>query len=379
MTWFAVIAGGGTSGHVLPALATAESLIDAGHEPSSIAYFGATRGIETSLVPPTGLAHEFFDVVGVKREISLSAIRNNLRFLPCLIRSRRRAIEVFRREMPRVVVSVGGYASLPAVLAARACNVPIVVISYDRRPGRASQWSARWAACSAVAYPESDLPRSQWTGAPVRRAIRLADRSRDRDSARTRFGVEEDQFFVGVIGGSLGSAVLNEAIAEYVRSHSSDRTLSIRHVVGPRFYDSDAETTKASSTLHREGVDYVVVPYEDDMVSLYSAVDLLVGRGGAGTVAEVATVGVPSILVPWDGAADDHQRENVRWLSDEGAALLVSESDIATDLAPAIEGLRHDPERRRDLGNRAREMGERNRSNRIAEVIDAVASRGGNA
>ncbi|MFM8857211.1 MAG: UDP-N-acetylglucosamine--N-acetylmuramyl-(pentapeptide) pyrophosphoryl-undecaprenol N-acetylglucosamine transferase [Actinomycetota bacterium] len=201
MKCFAVVAGGGTSGHVLPALAIAEALVDAGRATSDVVYFGARRGVETSIVPPTGFPHEFFDVVGLKREISPAALRNNATFVPRMLCARRRAIAYMREHRPQVVISVGGYASLPAVLAARVCKIPIVVVSYDRRPGRSSQWAARYARRCAVAYPESTLPRAVWTGAPVRRSIRLLDRTAERARARQRWGISEDVFLIGVSGG----------------------------------------------------------------------------------------------------------------------------------------------------------------------------------
>lgn len=375
MTCFAVIAGGGTSGHVLPALAIAEGLVDAGHELSSIVYFGARRGVETTLVPPTGLSHEFFDVVGLKRELSGSALRHNASFVPKLIAARHRAVRIFRERRPEVVVSVGGYASLPAVLAARICKVPIVVVSYDRRPGRSSQWAARRAARCAVAFPESRLRNAQWTGAPVRRAIRQLDRSVERKHARSRWNVPEESFLIGVIGGSLGSGVLNEAIADYAHRRRESTSLAIRHVVGQRFYDEYA--TKA---IHEpQGIDYRVVAYEDDMVTMYSAIDLLIGRGGAGTVAEVATVGVPAILVPWSDAADDHQTQNVAWLSDADAAILLHESEVKSRLGSLIDELRIDVDRRDHLAREAWTMGERNRSNRIADLIDEVVAEARNS
>ena len=214
---FAVVTGGGTAGHVLPALAVAEQLVDRGHDSGEILYVGAQRGIETRLVPPTGFPHVFFDVVGVQRRLD----RANLGFLPKLARATASATTLLRERRPRVVVSVGGYASLPAVLAARRLHVPIVVVSYDRRPGRASQLAARFAAASAVSFPESGLPRAELTGAPLRRSVLAVDRERDRGSARAALGLPADRFVIVVAGGSLGSAALNEVVAAFV--HSSRR------------------------------------------------------------------------------------------------------------------------------------------------------------
>ncbi|HEY8092875.1 MAG TPA: glycosyltransferase, partial [Acidimicrobiales bacterium] len=206
---FAVVTGGGTAGHVLPALAVAEMLVDRGHPIDELHYVGAKRGIERRLVPPTGLPHTFLDVVGVQRRLD----RTNLTFAPKLAAAAREATALLRRLRPRVVVSVGGYASLPAVLAARRLGVPIVVVSYDRLPGRASQVAARFAAASAVAYPGTSLPRAQVTGAPLRRAVLEVDRDRDRAAARGALGLPLDRFVLLAAGGSLGSAALNEVVA----------------------------------------------------------------------------------------------------------------------------------------------------------------------
>ncbi len=202
---FAVVTGGGTAGHVLPALAIAEALVDAGHDPSEIHYVGAQRGIETRLLPAAGIDHTFLDVVGLQRELNRRNVRLNATMLPKLASATRRASALLRRLRPRVVVSVGGYASLPTVLAARRQDVPIVVVSYDRRPGRASTLTARLAVASAVAYPDSPLPRAVVTGAPVRRRILAVDRAGDRAESRRVLHLPLDRFVVAVTGGSQGS------------------------------------------------------------------------------------------------------------------------------------------------------------------------------
>ncbi len=214
---FAVVTGGGTAGHVLPALAVAEALVARGHDPASIVYAGCERGIETRLLPGTPFPHRFYDVIGLQRSVT----RRNLGFVPKLIRSTRQAIKDFRASRPAVVVSVGGYASVPSVFAARRLKVPVVVVSYDRTPGRASRLSARRAVACAVAFENSPLPRAEITGAPVRQAIFDVDRMAGRAAARARLGLPEDRFVVAVMGGSQGSGVLNGAVADYLEQHVS--------------------------------------------------------------------------------------------------------------------------------------------------------------
>jgi UDP-N-acetylglucosamine--N-acetylmuramyl-(pentapeptide) pyrophosphoryl-undecaprenol N-acetylglucosamine transferase len=370
MTTFAVIAGGGTSGHVLPAIAIAESLVDSGIDLQQIYYTGAQRGIETDLIPPTAIRHTFFDVVGLSRSISLKALRNNFSFASRLFKARRQAVALFKNELPKVVVSVGGYASLPAVLAARKLDIPIVVVSYDRIPGRSSKLTSRFAQATAVAFPSSELRRAVMTGAPVRRVIRNIDRVQDRSAARRRLGVADDSFFIGVIGGSLGSLMLNNAVSEFVKEFKDDSQLALRHVVGPRFMKSYTNPIADSEATMM----YQVVAYEENMADIYASVDLLIGRGGAGTIADVATAGVPAILIPWKDAADDHQTANVQYLSESGAAILLLEEQVERDLSRTIVELRSDSDKLQEISARAFEIGGLNRQGTIATVIQDVAN-----
>ncbi len=359
---FAVVTGGGTSGHVLPALAVADALVAAGHDPATIRYLGARRGVETRLLPDTPYPHEFLDVVGLQRRLT----RANLGFLPKMVRSTRAARGLLREWRPRVVVSVGGYASMPAVFAARRLGIPVVVVSYDRTPGRASRLSARSAAACAVAFENSPLPRAEITGAPVRQAILDVDRSSDarRRAARDRLGIEPDRFMIAVMGGSLGSGVLNDAIEQYLVGHRDDSRLAVRQITGERF---------AESVRHVEGaVVHQVVGYETDMAAVYEACDVIIGRGGASTVHEVAVTGTPAILVPWAASADDHQTDNVRWLSEVDGALMLRESELDR-LADTLDALRADPGRRDALAVAARRRGEVHRSGALADLIERVA------
>ena len=169
---FAVITGGGTSGHVLPALAIAELLRESGHPFDSLHYVGSSRGIETSLLPPTGIESTFLRVDGLQRSVKIRALIRNVRAPFVLASARSEAKRLLRRLQPRVVISVGGYASVPTCSAARSLGIPVVVVSYDRRPGLASRLQSRYSAVSAVAYLPSGLRKAQLSGAPVRASIR---------------------------------------------------------------------------------------------------------------------------------------------------------------------------------------------------------------
>jgi UDP-N-acetylglucosamine--N-acetylmuramyl-(pentapeptide) pyrophosphoryl-undecaprenol N-acetylglucosamine transferase len=256
---------------------------------------------------------------------------------------------------------------MPAVFAAWKLDVPLVVVSYDRFPGRASALAARRAAACAVAFPDSRLPRATLTGAPVRQAILDVDRERDRAAARASLGLPSGRFTIVVVGGSQGSGVLNTAVGELLARGADDRTLTIMHLAGTRFVDDAPPPADGA-----RGVRYQPVGYEDRMALVYAAADLLIGRGGASTVHEVAVTGTPAILVPWSGAAEDHQTANVRWLSEHGAAVLLREQDIGT-LAVLVVRLRRHPDELAALGTNALELGQVHRRGALAELVESVA------
>lgn len=341
-----VVAGGGTAGHVFPAIAVMQGLVDAGVDPAQLKYVGAQRGIETELVPESGFSGTFFSVSGIGRKFSLQTPTFIARQIAAAIRS----ILLFRRWKVGVVVSVGGYASLPPVLAAIVLRRPIVVISYDRTPGRASRLAARWASSSAVAFEGSPLPNAVVVGAPLRRSILEVDRQQDSVEARRRLGVPEGRDLIVVMGGSLGSGVLNDAVASFLEVHSARNDLAVLHISGKQRVAGPSERNGDDSIWYRRS-EFVRAAEE-----LYAAADLFVGRGGASTVHEVAATGTPAILVPWSGASDDHQLANVRWLSDSFGAVLVGDND-PNEVVEAITTLLEDVEQRDALSARAREIG----------------------
>lgn len=368
----AVVTGGGTSGHVVPALAILEALVDAGHDPDTLRYVGARRGVETRLVPPSGIEGHFLPIAGLQRSIAPRRLLANL-ILPIRVwRSRRQARVLLRQWRPKVVVSVGGYASDPAAHAAQVEGVPLVCVSYDRRPGLATRRQAQVAVATATAFAGSDLPRAHHTGAPVRRSIRMLDRGSRRAVVRSERGIEPESLVLAVVGGSLGSATLNSFVSR-VMVAMGERPRprggwTVLHVCGPRFVDEFAPVPPPGVVVKRYG-------YEEHMEDLYSACDLLVARAGASTVAEVATAGVPAVLVPWPGAVKGHQELNARALSDSGAAVLMTDEQLLSpEGSGAVLDVLLDPHRLASLSRRAREEGEMHRGDALIRLIDDAAS-----
>ncbi|MBK5333315.1 MAG: UDP-N-acetylglucosamine--N-acetylmuramyl-(pentapeptide) pyrophosphoryl-undecaprenol N-acetylglucosamine transferase [Ilumatobacteraceae bacterium] len=363
---YAVVTGGGTSGHVLAALAVADALVARGHDHDSIHYVGATRGVERRLLPPTRYDYTLLDVTGLQRSLSI----RNLAFFPKLVGSTWRALRLIRKLSPEVVVNVGGYASFPATAAAMLSRVPYVVVSYDRRPGLVSKLMARRAAACAVAFEGSTLPRAEPTGAPVRQEVLNIDRARDRDGARSQLDLPLDRFVFAVFGGSLGARRLNEVVAETVERLADRRDLVIYHVVGERNMPDAAPARDGS-----HGIMYRVLGYEDRMPLVYAAADLMMTRAGAATIAELATVGMPAIIVPWPGAAENHQVDNARELSDQHGAVLIEERDLTADrLIAELAQLITDPAELAAMSSAAVAIGERHHGTTLVDLIERVAS-----
>lgn len=363
---FAVMAGGGTAGHVVPALAVAEALVARGHDRSSVLFAGTERGIEARLVPDAGFPVLLDDLRGFRRGRSLQVLRYDLGSAWRLLLGVGRAFGTLGRLRPQVVVSVGGYASVPMVVAARLRRVPILAVSYDAKPGRASLLTARVAVASAVAFPTSPLPRKVVTGAPVRPELLAAPPA---GAARAELGLPGDRFTLLVVGGSLGSGHLNDTVREFLRAQRHRRDLAVRHVLGERNDDGSWQALDG-----HDGIAYQPVRYETRMDLAYAAADLVVARAGATTVAELAATGTPSILVPWPLAAEDHQTANARALADHGGALLVPERHFdAARLAHEVDALIGSPGRLAAMAEAARRQGRPDAAEAIARLAEEVA------
>ena len=363
---YAVVTGGGTSGHVIPAIAICELLIEAGHPVSDIRYVGSRRGVERELMQSTQIEAEYLPISGLQRSWNFQGMGRNALLPWRLLRSRVLAHGLIKMWRPSVVVSVGGYASEPMSRAALAAKVPLVCVSYDRIPGLATRRQAKQAAISAVAFEGSSLPRSALTGAPVRKQLRGLDVAASRGSSRLSLGIESDARMVVVMGGSLGSGVLNSMVADLLLALAGTKSV-VHHICGARFERDPMPHVPA-------GVQYIRVGYEDRMADVYSALDVLVSRAGASSVAEIATVGVASVLVPWPDAADGHQELNARWLTDAGAGILMDDVACADGRAVAeVTQLLADQNRVSEMAHSAYELGTLHRSSALVDAIEGAA------
>ncbi len=369
---FAVISGGGTGGHVFEALAIARALRGLGHDPETIELVGSRRGQEAVLLAGEAFPFKLLPGRGFVRRFDGRSIWQNLRAAGGIGWATLREIVDLARRRPKVVVSVGGYASFPADAAAVLLGVPLVLVTIDAVPGAVHRLLAKRAAANAVAFAGTGMPRSVVTGVAVRREIIETDRSDEaRAGARKELELPEGRRVVGVVGGSLGARRLNAATLGLAAAWRAREDLAIYHVSGRRDAEEVRREAEGLGLLSDAGgLVYRLVPFEDRIVRVYEAADVMVCRAGASTVAELTVAGVPSVLVPLPGAPGDHQTANARALVEAGAALLVADDECTpAHLDAVLTGLLDDGERLDRMGEAARALGRPDAADRIGALV----------
>jgi undecaprenyldiphospho-muramoylpentapeptide beta-N-acetylglucosaminyltransferase len=348
---WAIIAGGGTGGHVVPAIAIAQALVQRDHPASSIHFVGSRRGIEQRLVPAAGFAVTLLPGRGIARRFTL----DNIGAVAGLLAAVARAVLLVGRLRPSVVIAVGGYASVAATLAAVVWRIPLVVAEQNAVPGLANRLASRFAAASAVSFADTPLRRAVVTGNPVRPQILAVDRSAaGRLAARDALGLPEEGLVVAAAGGSLGARRINEAVVGVARAWCARPGVAIRHVVGDRDFDAFSRSVPPPCP---GGLVYQPVRFEDRMHLLLAAADVAVQRAGASTVSELTVAGVPAILIPLPGAPGDHQVANARRLAAAGAAVVIPDDELdAARLATELDRLLDDEENRAAMADAARSL-----------------------
>lgn len=366
---WAVIAGGGTAGHVSPGLAVAEALVDRGVPRDAIEWIGSRRGLETTLVPDAGIALTALPGRGIQRRLAPA----NIAAVGGLLFAIARTIVGFARRRPAVVLALGGYASVPGVVAAIVWRVPIVITEQNAVPSAANRLAVRFAKACAMPFPDGPMPNAVWTGNPVRPAIVAVDRVRDRAAARHRLDVDESQIMLLVMGGSLGARRINDALYEALPGWADRTDLVVHHIAGARDHDDLASRRPLDEG---DPLDYRLIRYEDDMASVYAATDLVFCRAGGNSVSEIAVVGLPAVLVPLPGAPADHQTHNAAALATPGGAIVVPDAELdGARFRREVEALVNAPDRRATMADAAASVGRRDAPAAIAALVDTHAAR----
>ena len=352
-----LLAGGGTAGHVEPALALAEALVRRDPDVEIVAL-GTRAGLETQLVPARGFALRLIPKVTMprgdwKRWFSVpsgtwSAVRA--------------ASDVIATERIDVVVGFGGYVALPAYIGARRAGVPFVVHEANARPGVANRIGARFTRHVAVSVPSTvkDLPHAQLIGIPLRSSIAALDRDAMRDEARLAFGLDADRPTLLVFGGSQGARTINTAMQGAAR-HLLDIGVQVLHAAGPN--------NEVSVARRDQDPPYVVLPYVERMDLAYAAADLVLARSGAMTCAELAAVGLPAVFVPYPHS-NGEQAVNAEPMVNAGAAVVVRDEDLSTlVIEHLVGGLILDADRLTAMSMSALGLGARDADERLADLV----------
>lgn len=310
-----VVAGGGTAGHIEPALALADAVVRQRPD-ATVTALGTERGLETRLVPERGYPLELVPPVPMPRTLSVELLRLPLRVRRSVARTR----EILARLEADVLVGFGGYVALPAYLAARG-RIPIVVHEANKQPGLANRIGARLAERVAVAVPDTPLRGSEHVGMPLRSSITRLDRAALRSEAREYFGLDPDAPTLLVFGGSQGARSINTAVSASA-GQLAEAGVGVLHAHGPRNTLDLPELSGSPA--------YVAVPYLERMDLAYAAADAVLCRSGAMTAAEVSAVGLPAFFVPLPHG-NGEQELNARPAVRAGAAMMVHDSELTRD------------------------------------------------
>ncbi len=355
-----LIAGGGTGGHIIPALAIADEL--KAHCGAEILFVGTARGLESRLVPQAGYRLELIRV-GQLNRVSLATRLRTVADLPMGLLRCLRLLKDFR---PDVVIGVGGYASGPMMGAAILLRVPALAFEPNAVPGMANRLVGHWVNAAAVNFePAARYFRgAQVTGIPVRAEF-FSLTARPAGAAPHLL----------VFGGSQGARILNTTMPKIAAELlAAVPGLTILHQSGARH----AQATKAayqSSGAREDG--WQVEAFLDDMPRRFEAADLVLARSGASTVAELAAAGKPAVLIPFPQAADDHQRRNAEVMAQAGAARMLIEADLTSDqLEQTLEQLLVHPEELAEMADRARSLAHPDAAEQIARIAAALRKPG---
>lgn len=347
-----LVMAGGTGGHVFPGLAVARALRDEGWR---VVWLGNRAGMEATLVPKHDIAMEYIQFGGLRGKGLVTKL-----LLPLnLLRAFWQSIGALRRVKPDVVLGMGGYITFPAGMMASLLGRPLVLHEQNSIAGLANKVLAKVADRVLCAFPDA-LPHSEWTGNPVRAELAAIAEPEARYDHRT------GPLRILVVGGSLGAAALNDVVPKALALLPAATRPVVRHQAGAKQIDQLRANYAAA------GVAGDTVPFIDDMAAAYADADLVICRAGAMTVSEVAAAGVAALFVPFPHAVDDHQTTNARFLSKQGAALLVQQNELTAEgLAQTIAGL--DRGQLKDMARAARSLAKPEATRRVAEICRQMA------
>ncbi|MCI1692281.1 undecaprenyldiphospho-muramoylpentapeptide beta-N-acetylglucosaminyltransferase [Aneurinibacillus aneurinilyticus] len=361
-----VISGGGTGGHIYPALALIKEIKR--HEPDSrILYIGTEKGLEAQIIPKEGIAFESVYITGFKRSLSFDNVKTVARFL----KATRRAKRIIHDFKPDVVVGTGGYVCGPVVYAASALGIPTLVHEQNVIPGLTNKFLSRYTSRVAVTFSGSAtyFPQGKTvvTGNPRATEVALADK----DAGLASLNVPEGKRYVLIVGGSRGARAINEAVVDMAASLSDYPDYHFIYVTGEVHYEKTLEALQRNGKLP---TNMTVRPFIYNMPEVLAGIDLIVNRAGASFLAEITALGLPSILIPSPYVTNNHQEKNARWLEAKGAARVIIESELSgSAMLAEIDEVLKDGKRIETMRSAAKALGQPDAATLVYNELKAIA------
>ncbi|MBW1605412.1 undecaprenyldiphospho-muramoylpentapeptide beta-N-acetylglucosaminyltransferase [Lactobacillus sp. Sy-1] len=358
-----IVSGGGTGGHIYPALALIEEVKK--QEPDSeVLYIGSTRGLEKNIVPQRGIPFKELKIQGFKRSLSFE----NFKTIGLFLKSVRDSKKIIKQFKPDIVIGTGGYVSGAVVYAAHKLHIKTMIHEQNSIVGLTNRFLSRYVDKIGIAFKAAaeQFPQSKVVFVGNPRAQQAA--SVVSHFKWSEYGLKDDVPTVLIFGGSQGALKINESTIQAMQTFSK-RRYQVLFVTGQnRYVDVKQELGKLQL-----GSNIVIKPYIANMPEMLPKVALIVGRAGATSLAEITAIGIPSILIPSPYVTADHQTKNAKSLVDNGAALMITEDDLnAKTLVENIDQLMHDKDKRESMAKQSKAIGVPDAATRLYQVMRSV-------
>lgn len=355
-----IVTGGGTGGHVYPALSIIEALKDK-NSAIEVLYVGTEKGIENRIVRQANIPFETLDVQGLNRKISFDTLNRIYK----LIKSIFIANKLIKKYKPAFVLGTGGYVSFPILFVAGRRKIPVFIHEQNAYPGVANKLLSKKAKCLFISFPESidyfniNKEKIFLSGNPVRNLFNHIEK----EACREKMGLISGEKLVLAFGGSGGARKINDLVIRIAKEFTSNKNIKFIQATGERYFDEVQQRKDLPGNLELR-------KYIDDMPSVMGASDLIIGRSGAITLAEISTLGIPAILVPSPNVANDHQMMNAKAFERSKAALIVKEDDYDfNELMVQLKKLLEDDELLKDMSENSNRVLLHNAANIISDEI----------
>lgn len=364
-----VLTGGGTGGHIYPALAVAKQC-SVEYPESEFLYIGGEKGLEKSLVPKENIPFEAINITGFRRKITTDNIKTVVRFL----RGVRTSKKLLRQFNPDVIIGTGGYVCGPVVYAAAKLGIPSLIHEQNAIPGLTNRFLSKYVNTVAVSFEDSEkafpgVKRVVYTGNPRATTVSEADYKLGLAS----LGLPEGSKIVLVVGGSGGAKAINDAMIQMSPLLHSLEHIHFVYVTGERYYESTVE--QIQSRIGKLPSNLMVLPYVHNMPEVLACTSLIINRAGASFLAEITALGIPSILIPSPNVTNNHQEKNARQLERAGAAEVILEADIKGEhIFGVIQSIIEDKTKHQLMSDASRSLGKPDSAHLVVKELKRLTT-----